>query len=668
MATIVPAPARSTRPDAMPRGLRPDSFGWVLPALRLDQLDAEQREAVQTDAAPLCILAGPGSGKTRVLTHRIARRVEDGSADPRRVLALTFTRRAATELRTRLERLGIRDVGAVGTFHAVALAQLRQHRADTGRRPPTVLGQRRPVLEELLGGRGIPIGLAAREIDWACAQALTPDEYRNGPGRRRVGDGAAVAVAELQRSYEQYKQRRGLLDFDDLLDECTRLLRTDTSFREAQHWLFRHVFVDEFQDLNRTQFDLLAAWVGDRVDLCVVGDPDQAIYGWNGADASYLTEFRNAFPTAEVVRLGRNHRSTLPIIRAAEAALGRVPPAGPDDPRDTDDTVGVPLGPAPTVTEYPDADAEAVGIARHLRHARQPGTAWSNHAVLTRTNEQLNVIARALDELDVPYRIRGRGGVLRMPEVAEVVDQLVAAGPLIAAAAEDLVAELDGGPAARVALLAQQYATEDPRPDGPGFRNWLRTVRPGDLEGSDDAVDLVTFHAAKGLEWPHVVVAGLEDGFVPIRPDDPEEQRLLYVALSRAEITLHLTWARVRVIGGRRLDRVPSPWLDAIAAANVEPPPPPPERVGTMLLAARRAVHTARPAAEEERAARLRDWRDRTARARRISAQALLDDASITRVAAAAPTTLDALAQVVGTRPERLRHIGDEILAVVHPG
>lgn len=574
-------------------------------------------------------------------------------------MALTFTRRAARELRDRLGALGVRDLGAVGTFHALALAQIRRHRTDQGRRAPGVLSNRRQVLGDLTDAAiGVPLGLAGNEVDWACAQGLTPDEYRHGEGRRRVGDGSARAVAELLTRYQEYKRRRGILDFDDLLVECARLLRTEPSFRDAQQWLFRHFFVDEFQDLNRTQFDLLQAWLGDRRDLCVVGDADQAIYGWNGADASYLTEFDERFPEAHVVELRTNHRSALPIVRAAEAVLGRTPhlPESGEYLGDGD--------PAPTITAYPDDQAEAEGIARHLRHHREPGTKWARFAVLTRTNEQLFTISKALDRLAVPYRLRGRGGVLRLPEVAEVVDQLVAAGPSIAVVASDLLAELDGGPAARVAELAAQYALEDPAPHGGAFRSWLRTVRPSDLEGDLDAVDLVTFHAAKGLEWPHVVVAGVEDGLVPIRADDPEEQRLLFVAVSRAEQTLHLTWARQRLVSGQVVDRTPSPWLAPIEAATVAAPPPPPDRISSLLATARHAVGVEHDTAEA-RADRLRRWRDTTARARRVSQGALLDDHAIRRVADAAPTTLDELAAAAGCRPERIRRLSAEILAQV---
>ena len=631
------------------------SVSDVSQVMRLDQLDERQREAVDSTAATLCIVAGPGSGKTRVLTHRIARRVEDGTADPRRILALTFTRRAANELRNRLHRVGVRDVGAVGTFHAIALAQVRRHRIDAGKRPPTVLGNRRQVLVELLGERPqIQIGLAATEIDWACAQALTSDEYRHGPGRSRVGDGAAKAIAALHDSYREYKRRRGVLDFDDLLLECARLLRTDPAFRDAQQWLFRHLFVDEFQDVNRAQFELLSAWLGDRDDLCVVGDPDQAIYGWNGADAGYLTAFSAEFPGAEVLHLRANHRSTEPIVRASEAVLGLEPsPPGREG------------GSRPTITEYADGREEAIGIARRLRHSRQPGESWSRHAVLARTNAQLTVLSEALAQLRVPYRIRGRGGILRLPEVAQVVDQLVDAGPGLAATAEDLMAELDAGPAARMAELAAQFAREDHAAHGDGFRSWLRTVSPGDLEGSRDAVDLVTFHAAKGLEWPSVIIAGVEDGFVPIRSGDPEERRLLYVAVSRAENELHLTWARERSVAGQLVERDPSPWLGLIEAATEEPPPPPPERVTGLLREARSAVEPEMPPEESACLARLNQWRTRTARARRIEAGALLPDSAMRRIAEAQPTDLETLVEATHLRPERLHRISDEILTVV---
>ena len=627
------------------------------PGPQFDRLDPEQQKAVDSDDAPLRILAGPGSGKTRVLTNRIARRVADGSVDARRVLALTFTRRAASQLRSRLNRMGIRDLGAVGTFHAVALAQIRQHRSDRGKRPPVVLAGRRPVIKELIGDfPNLRLNAAVTEIDWACSQALTPDEYKNGPGRGRVGEAQAGRMALLHQSYIAYKRRRGLLDFDDILVECAQLLGTDHAFRDAQHWVFRHFFVDEYQDLNQTQFDLLRAWVGERTDLCVVGDPDQAIYGWNGANAEHLINFSADFPSAGTEVLATNHRSQPQIIRSANAVLGRT---------STEPDSGAVEAQLPTTSNFSDDWEEALGIARYLREERLPETRWSRHAVLARTNEQLQVISRALTQFQVPHRLRGQGGILKLPEVQEVIDQLCGAGHEFATLAADLSDEFDHGPQNRVAELAVQYTGEHTHADGSGFRDWLRTLRPGDLDTDEDGVDLVTFHAAKGLEWPFVVIAGVEDGLIPIRPDDPEERRLFYVAISRAQQHLHLTWARARHKGERIESREPSPWLQLIETANQRPTRPSTKQAANYLAEARKNLGKATDSETDLRYQRLREWIDRTARSRRIQSAALLPDHLIAKVATAAPTTISQLETITGLGRSRLERTGPEILAVI---
>jgi DNA helicase II / ATP-dependent DNA helicase PcrA len=640
------------------------------------RLDEQQQIAVDIDAAPLRIIAGPGSGKTRVLTQRIVRRIEAEELDPRRVLALTFTRRAAGEIRSRLHRAGIRDIGAVGTFHAVALAQLRQHRLDHGGRPPNVLSSKRPLLEELAGNERhllgkVPISLATNEIDWATSQALTPDEYASGEGRRRVGIETAEHIASLLAKYHGAKRRRGVFDFDDLLLECTHLLTNDSSFREAQQWLFRHVFVDEFQDLNRTQFRLLQAWVGDRSDLCVVGDPDQAIYGWNGADSSYLTSFEATWPSATTVSLLSNHRSAPGIVAAADAVLGRPP---------TDVTSAAPFT-SPTVARYDTEEAEAIGIARHIRWARLPGQRWGDWAVLARTNGQLARLSSAMAHIDVPFRIRGRGAMLRQPEVAALVDQLVEAGDDIASVARDLAEEhlaeesgVDKGiqsfpssqPAtAHLIRIALEYVAEDSNPNGASFRSWLRTIRPGDLDPDTDSVDLVTFHAAKGLEWPHVVIAGVEEGYIPIRDHDPEEQRLFYVAVSRAEQTLHLTWASSRERGGKLIERTPSRWLELIQAVAVEPSPPPIDRVLSLIDQTRRSTAPGLSLHDGEVLARLTEWRDNAARARGVTPAALLRDRDLVALAEQMPRSLQDLANVTGHSEHRLARMADTVLGVI---
>jgi DNA helicase-2/ATP-dependent DNA helicase PcrA len=553
--------------------------------------------------------------------------------------------------------MGIRDLGAVGTFHSTALAQIRQHRADQGRRAPTVLAGRRPVLTQLIGDfPKLHLQTAAIEIDWLNSQNLTPDEYRNGPGRLRIGENQANEVAHLQSAFASYKSKRGLLDFDDILVECTNLLKTDKAFRDAQHWVFRHFFVDEFQDLNRVQFDLLTSWIGDRTDLCIVGDPDQAIYGWNGADSSLLYDFCDHFPSATTISLVDNHRSQPQIIRAADAVLER-------SSRITDEQAT--LGEPPTTNSFPTEEEEAVGIARYLRDIRLPETRWSSHAVLARTNEQLELIAEVFSRLRLPYRFRSQGGIFKLPEVKDLVDQLCAADSDFSALATDLLDEFDHGPQKRISELALQYAKENFHASGTGFRNWIRTLRPGDLDYQGDGVDLATFHSAKGLEWPSVVVAGLEQGLVPIRSGDLEERRLLYVAVSRAQHKLHLTWAQTRQKGGMAVNREPSPWLALIKASTRHPVAPSGDLTAQYLAEARNHLGPDIHGDVEIRAQRLRKWINQTARARRVEPSALLPNHLILAVAEKSPVNLSELADVTGLGETRLSRVGPEILKII---
>jgi DNA helicase-2/ATP-dependent DNA helicase PcrA len=270
----------------------------------LEGLDDAQRRAVTSTAQPLVVLAPAGSGKTRVLTRRIAYRVATGEADPRHVLALTFTRKAAGELTARLGRLGLRGDATAGTFHAVAWGSLRTRWADQGRTPPTLLDRKARVLAEVAPkstgrDRRSPVADLATEIEWAKARMVTPDTYVDAvvaAGRRTAL--RPDAVADAYRAYEQHKQRAGLVDFDDLLALCARALEDDERFAAAQRWRHRHLFVDELQDVNPLQFRLLEAWRGPSYDVTAVGDPQQAIYGWNGADARFLLDIHRHWPPA----------------------------------------------------------------------------------------------------------------------------------------------------------------------------------------------------------------------------------------------------------------------------------------------------------------------------------------------------------------------------------
>jgi DNA helicase-2/ATP-dependent DNA helicase PcrA len=573
--------------------------------------DAEQVEAITTAATPLCVLAGAGSGKTRVLTRRIAWRVMNGSATASRVLALTFTRKAAGELRHRLGALGLPEAVTAGTFHAVALAELKRLAAEQGRRPPVLLSSKVRMLGDVLGddrpasassrssrrgpftsgarGREAPrsIGDLASEIEWAKSHCLRPHEFvRAAVMTDRRSSWDSVEVAEIWERYERHKSRRGVLDFEDLLVRCAEQLASDHEFAASARWRFRHLFVDEYQDVNEAQQRLLRAWLGPNDDLCVVGDPQQAIYSWNGSNPRAITEFCDDFPAATVCRLSVNYRSTHEVLTVAGSVLGEsraVTAGGPS-----------PEGPLPTIVSYDDEVAEAAGVADAARRARRPGRSWSQIAVLARTNAQLTVLERAFEALGIPARVPSASALLGKEWVQEAVRAASRARDAAAlatwaidlrtsvlAADDDEAAEDTGElkPDARLELaelasLAVEYLSEDVVATGPGFRNWLETtLRPDADRLRRDEVELTTFHRAKGLEWAVVFVTGLEDGYVPIahaRDADAvaEERRLLYVACTRAEEELHCSWAAERTFSTRPVARSPSPWLRAIEAAN----------------------------------------------------------------------------------------------------
>jgi DNA helicase-2/ATP-dependent DNA helicase PcrA len=549
----------------------------------LSGLNDAQRRAVTHPAGPLAIQAGAGSGKTRVLTRRIAYRAATEDLDPRHVVALTFTRKAAGELAQRLRNLGLRDAVTVGTFHAVAFGQLRSRWADRGLSAPTLLQRKMGLVARLLpkGSTANPAEVVG-EIEWAKARLVSPRQYpavANAEGRRTTMP--AAQVGEVFAAYEAEKRRRRLVDFDDLLRLACFDLGDDREFAVACHWRHRHFFVDEFQDVNPLQFALLQAWLGNRDDLCVVGDPNQAIYGWNGADAHHLVDFGDYYPTAPTIVLDENHRSTPQVLAVARAVLdGHGGAVATGSPTQVD-------GAIPEIHAYDDDEAEAAGIARAIRDLHRPGAPWSHQAVLVRTNAQLAPIERALHAADIPCRVRGRAELADDPTTRQVLDRLARMRGAFATCIADLGLELastdpavvSGAPtvddhqvAEAVLAAAEEYAHTDPDATVAGFDVWLRDRGGDDRVRGRDAVELCTFHAAKGLEWPIVHLAGIEQGFVPIShartPDArAEEQRLLYVAITRAEEVLRVTWARRRTFGERTVERQPSEHLGAVEAA-----------------------------------------------------------------------------------------------------
>ena len=587
----------------------------------LDGLTDAQARAVTSTATPLCVVASAGAGKTRVITRRIAYRCAIGSARADHTLALTFTKKAASELQQRISDLRYDSSGAAkvtaGTFHSVALAQLRGWWRDR-RSPPRVLlesklGLIAPLLAERTNLRAAPAVDVARAIEWAKARAVTPDalvEYTAGARGGALAGLDVELVASVYSRYEHEKRKRGLMDFDDLLWSCVDAMERDPEFAAAQRWRWSHLYVDEYQDLNPLQFKLLRTWLGPNSDLCVVGDPNQAIYAWNGSDRTLLDRFCDHWPSAEVLRLDANHRSSRQIVTAATAALGSAGAGITSTGRD---------GPSVKYLTYRSGRAEARGVASSLLGAKRSGRPWHSMAVLARTNVQLVEIAQSLDLLEVPYRIAGDEGSR---------------------------SALDGPAAFEI---ADEQASQS-SPAG--------------------TVTLSSFHRAKGLEWDFVMLAGLEEGLVPFGraatlEQTDEERRLLYVAMTRAVEELHLSWAKVRYFNARPVERQPCRWLDELdrspAPADVSP-------LGTrprpdLTASRRRRSDLGDPNASLREA--IIAWRRDTARFSGVVANLLIHDATIDAIAETRPSSIDELAAVRGVGPVKANRYGPQILPLL---
>ncbi len=645
-------------------------------------LDDEQRAAVIHESSMLAIMAPAGSGKTRTLTHRIAWQSTTERIAAPRVLAVTFTRKAAGELRHRLASLGCGQVTA-GTFHALALAQLKRRSSDAGRTFPTLVDRKARILSPIIGGRGpsatVAINEVASEIEWAKARAIAPEQYAlaaEASGRHLPRP--ASELAELYSRYELEKRKRRSIDFDDLLWWCADALATDADFAAAQRFRFRHLFVDEFQDVTPAQLNVLKGWLGPRRDLTVVGDDAQSIYAFAGAEASALMGFDRAFPGAAMVRLATNYRSTPQIVAVADSVLtstSGVRRARPAAPR--------PDGVAPAVTAYNDEVAEARGVAAAARRVHEQGTPWSQIAILYRTNAQSAEFETALKAVGAPFRLRGATRFLERPEVRVVLDDLKGSSKRHPGRAlNDLVNDItelanEVGNEQRehveaVARLAKEYLAIDGGAGSvPAFLAWLESAtKGGDDPTAASVIELSTFHAAKGLEWEVVFVAGIEFGLVPIsyaKTDlaRAEEQRLLHVALSRAGQQLHVSWAK-----HRQRQRKPSPWLELIenaAAGGRAADLRPPADSRSALATTRAMLRSKAPAASAnpELFAALKQWRLNIARAHDIPAFTIFNDRTLNAIAAEQPATRAALLAVNGVGPAKLEHYGDQILALI---
>jgi len=619
----------------------------------LSGLDPEQRHAVTTDSALVAVVAGAGSGKTRVLTRRIAWRVHAGTADPRHMLGVTFTREPAGELRRRLRALGLRDRIEAGTFHSVMLSILRQHWSDRRRSIPSVISDRRRLLAEIISEAGpsnrrrsdsTPTRYPAdfddlvAEVDWASSRGYGATRYcseAREQGRRppRGVDAVGAILAE----YELQKQRRGVIDLDDVLKISAESIQTDAELARVLRWRFRHLLVDEAQDLNPLQHQLVDLLRADHDDLFLVGDPAQAIYGFTGADPSLLVDVSERFRGVEIIRLQTNHRCSPQVVdvgRHVIVAAGMSPTAIASSQPDAE---------AIRILSVADEHAEADRVAAWLRSIDPDAVRNNDVAVLARTHAQLKLLRERLSALGIPLRRHSTGP--GSPYRAGIEGAARQRTPTeLRVWAHDLLEDLEHGDhpvvpeTVEVAGTVLEFLREQPRGDGPGFRTWMTAMDPLGLR-ADRGVELLTFHAAKGREWNAVAVTGVETGLVPHRSATTnagrsEEARLLYVALTRARSQLLIVWAERR--GGYR--RRPSPLIEGFTAQPPDPALPPDD-----VLPMRRRVRSDR--AFEA----LRAWRATTARSVNILPEQLCSDHVLRTIASSRPDSPEQLAAITGT-------------------
>ena len=643
-------------------------------------LDPEQREAALAVRGPVCILAGAGTGKTRAITHRIAYAVRSGAVPEGQLLAVTFTARAAGELRSRLRRLGAPGVQA-RTFHAAALRQLTYF-------APRILGGPMPDVVDntlrLVGNAAARIRLRtdrtevrdlAAEIDWAKAVLVTPDQYaEQARAAGREPPQSFDAVARVYAEYEQVKRRAGQLDFADLLLVLAGAIEQYRDVAEEIRSRYRHFVVDEYQDVSPLQQRLLDAWLGGRTDLCVVGDANQTIYSFAGATPSHLLEFPRRFPDAVVVRLHRDYRSTPQIVDLANALV-----AGPTAGDGAVRLVGQrPPGPAPSFAEYDDEPAEAAAVAASCRDLIQAGTPAAEIAVLFRVNAQSEVYEQALSDAGVPYVLRGGERFFDRPEIREA--RLLLRGAARADTTDEALPDAvrsvlsslnwhadhpPGGGAARerweslqaLVALADDLLAHNPDAHLPELVAELDARANAQHAPTVQGVTLASLHSAKGLEWDAVFLVGLTDTTVPIQHATTpaqlaEERRLLYVGITRARQELHLSWALARSAGQRR-SRRPSRFLDGLRPMAVRAP-----------LAAKRKSSAPEPE-DAELFGRLRAWRKVQAEAQRVPPYVVFSDATLVAIADARPDSRTGLARIAGVGPTKLQRYAEPVLAVL---
>ncbi len=670
------------------------------PETLLASLDPEQREVALAARGPVCVLAGAGTGKTRAVAHRIAYLAATGQADPARILAVTFTTRAAGELRGRLRQLGQHVPGAgmdkvqARTFHSAALRQLTHFwPATVGGAAPRVLESKISVVAEVARRLRISAGLpelrdVAGEIEWAKVTQIRPDDYAAASAKAgRTPPLDAGALARIYAGYEELRTERHLVDFESVLELTAAILAEYPVAARSLRDRYRCFVVDEYQDVNPLQKLLLDMWLGDRDEICVVGDPRQTIYSFTGATPAYLTGFPAEFPAAQVIRLVRNYRSSPQVVALANKLVAAAGPPGPEAL-----VAQRAPGPAPLLTEYPDEPAEAAAVARQVQALLKARTPAGEIAVLLRTNAQTAAYEQALAEAGVPFQLRGAERFFDRGEVRQAVG-LVRAAAKSASAPDDPAAEVSailssigltaqppgGRGTARerwesleaLAQLAATFFASNPAAGLAGLAAELAVRSAIGHAPAMAGVTLASLHSAKGLEWQAVFLPGLTDGTVPIiyaQTDEAveEERRLLYVGITRARERLYLSWSVARAPGGRRV-RKPSRFLAGLTGRHAE-------QTGARTAGRRGGAPGGgvrpggvrpggvSPEAGDALFSRLREWRLAASKEQGVPAYVVFSDATLQAIAAARPASRRELASIPGVGAVKLDRYGAAVL------
>ncbi|MGW7055195.1 ATP-dependent DNA helicase UvrD2 [Streptomyces sp. NPDC054887] len=696
----------------------------------LEGLDPEQRQVAEALHGPVCVLAGAGTGKTRAITHRIAFGVRAGILQPASVLAVTFTNRAAGEMRGRLRQLGAGGVQA-RTFHSAALRQLQYFwpKAVGGDLPRLVERKVQLVAEAAARCRvrldRNELRDVTGEIEWAKVTQTVPGDYPAAAAKAgREAPRDAAEISQIYAMYEQLKRDRGMIDFEDVLLLTVGILQDRDDIADHVRSQYQHFVVDEYQDVSPLQQRLLELWLGDRPNLCVVGDASQTIYSFTGATPDHLLNFRTKHPDATVVKLIRDYRSTPQVVHLANGLLSQA--RGRAAEHRLELVSQREAGPEPVYTEYADEPAEAEGTARRIRDLIDAGVQAGEIAVLYRINAQSEVYEQALADAGVPYQLRGAERFFERQEVRKAINGLRSAArfgnndPLL----DDVV---DLPSQTRAVLSGSGWSTQPPAGSGAVRDQWeslaalvrlaedFAKTRPtatlADLVTELDeraaaqhaptvqGVTLASLHSAKGLEWDAVFLVGLTEGMMPItyaKTDEQveEERRLLYVGVTRARLHLRLSWALSRSPGGRA-SRRPSRFLNGLRPGSSAPGSRGASARGGSLGTGATAVGAAKrrrrssalcrvcgktltdagevklmrcedcPSDMDEGLyARLRDWRAGKARDLGQPAYCVFTDKTLMAIAEAAPGEPGELAVIPGVGARKLDRFGADVLAL----